>query len=101
MTMEEALTAVQKIVDAWEVFTKSMLDAAQVLSDLFRGLYESSKVGCERAGMSPKQYGMSLHRWVRSSLFRIIPTKISTIAHLEHIKVFFSRTITSPTNRIA
>lgn len=67
MTMEEALTAVQKIVDAWEVFTKSMLDAAQVLSDLFRGLYESSKVGCERAGMSPKQYGMSLHRRVRSS----------------------------------
>ena len=67
MTMEEALTAVQKIVDAWEGFTKSMLDAAQVLSDLFRGLYESSKVGCERAGMSPKQYGMSLHRWVRSS----------------------------------
>lgn len=67
MTMEEALTAVQKIVDAWEVFTKSMLDAAQVLSDLFRGLYESSKVGCERAGMSPKQYGMSLHRRVCSS----------------------------------
>lgn len=68
MTMEEALTAVQKIVDAWEVFTKSMLDAAQVLSDLFRGLYESSKVGCGRAGMS-------LHRQVRPSpsRYRFVP----------------------------
>lgn len=75
MTMEEALTVVQKIVDAWEVFTKSMLDAAQVLSDLFRGLYESSKVGCGRAGMSPKQYGMSLHRQVRPSpsRYRFVP----------------------------
>lgn len=62
MTMEETLAAIQQIQDAWEVFTKSMLDAAQVLSDLFHDLYESGEAGYGRAGMSPKQYGMALQK---------------------------------------
>lgn len=62
MTMEEALAAIQQIQDVWEVFTKSMLDAAQAISDLFKDLYESSEAGYGHAGMSPKQYGMPLQK---------------------------------------
>lgn len=62
MTTEGALAAIQKIQEAWDVLTQSMLDVAQVFSDLFRDLYESGEAGYGQAGMSPKQYGMTLQK---------------------------------------
>lgn len=67
MTMEEALTVVQKIADAWEAFGLAMENAAQVLQDMFRGLTEGDEFWPKRNGIPPKKYGMSLHRRVRPS----------------------------------
>ena len=67
MTMEEALAAIQKIAEVWEVFSQSMLDAAQALKDMFRRLEESDEFWPKRNGIPPKKYGMSLHRQVRPS----------------------------------
>ena len=55
MNMEEALTVIQKIKDAWAAFGQSMAGAAQALEDMWP----------KRNGMPPKKYGMSLHRRVR------------------------------------
>ena len=38
MNMEEALTVIQKIKDAWAAFGQSMAGAAQALEDMFRSL---------------------------------------------------------------
>ena len=70
MTMEEALTVIQKIADAWNAFGQAMENAAQALQDMFRGLAESDELWPKRNGVPPKKYGMSLHRRVRSSLHR-------------------------------
>lgn len=67
MTMEEALAAIQKIAEVWEVFSQSMLDAAQALKDMFRHLEESDEFWPKRNGIPPKKYGMSLRRRVRLS----------------------------------
>lgn len=67
MTMEEALTAVQKIADAWNAFSQAMENAAQALQDMFRGLAENDELWPKRNGVPPKKYGMSLHCRVRSS----------------------------------
>ena len=65
MTMEEALSVVQKIADAWNAFGLAMENAAQALRDIFRDLTESDEFWPKRNGMPPKKYGMSLHRRVR------------------------------------
>ena len=65
MTMEEALAVIQKIADAWNTFGQAMENVAQALQDMFRGLAESDELWPKRNGVSPKKYGMSLHRRVR------------------------------------
>lgn len=65
MNMEEALTVIQKIKDAWAAFGQSMAEAAQALEDMFRNLGESDELWPKRNGIPPKKYGMSLHRRVR------------------------------------
>ena len=67
MTTEEALEVIQKIADAWAAFAQTIMDAAQALQDMFRGLAESDELWPKRNGVPPKKYGMSLHRRVRSS----------------------------------
>lgn len=75
MTMEEALTAVQKIADAWNAFSQAMENAAQALQNLFRCLGERNEFWPKRNGIPPKKYGMSLHRQVRPSpsRYRFVP----------------------------
>lgn len=62
MTTEEALEVIQKIADAWDAFAQTIMDAAQVLRDMFRRLGESDDIYPERNGTTPKKYGMSLHK---------------------------------------
>lgn len=62
MTTEEALEVIQKIADAWAVFTQTIMDAAQALQDMFRSLGENYEIYPERNGTPPKKYGMSLRK---------------------------------------
>lgn len=75
MTMEETLAVVQKIKDAWVAFGQSMAEAAQALEDMFRNLGESNELWPKRNGISPKKYGMSLHRRVHPAppRYKFIP----------------------------
>lgn len=62
MTTEEALEVIQKIADAWAVFTQTIMDAVQALQDMFRSLGENDEIYPERNGTPPKKYGMSLRK---------------------------------------
>lgn len=62
MTMEEALTVVQKIADAWAAFGQSMAEAAQALEDMFRDLGKSN-------GIPPKKYGIALQKRRQKSVY--------------------------------
>lgn len=55
MTMEEALTAVQKIADAWNALSQAMENAAQALQNLFRCLGERDEFWPKRNGIPLKK----------------------------------------------
>lgn len=67
MTLEEFMEGIDRIQEAWNAFTQSITDAAQMLQDLFRRLGESDEIWPGRNGTPPKKYGMSLHRRARPS----------------------------------
>lgn len=65
MTVEEALSVIQKIQDAWEALGRAITDTVQAFYDMFCSLSESDEVWPERNGTPPKKYGMLLYKRVR------------------------------------
>lgn len=75
MTLEEALSAIQKLQEAWIQIAQTVTDFADALNKIFQELSEDDTIWPERNGISPKKYGMSLHKRVRTGTpcYRFIP----------------------------